>query len=278
MMRRLAELDRVDARHGLGAHPLEVPRARPARQRYNSLIAAFLTVGVLGAVVMLDPGGVATSTRALLGLDPAPPYQVPLLDPGEGSYTYMRTQPGSDQPVTWDPCRKIRVVVNPEGAPRSWESMVETAIDHVSGPSGLRFDLVGETDERPSPDRPARDPDRYGGGWAPVLDSWADEDEVPGLAGDVAGLGGGTSITELGRSRYVTGTVTLDRDAFAGISARPDAGSAGQAIVDHEFGHLVGLGHVDDSGELMSEQNRGRTTWGPGDLAGLSRLGRGRCS
>ena len=46
-----------------------------------------------------------------------------------------------------------------------------------------------------------------------------------------------------------------------------------QAIVDHEFGHLVGLDHVDDPGELMAEVNIGRTSYGPGDLEGLARLG-----
>ena len=46
-----------------------------------------------------------------------------------------------------------------------------------------------------------------------------------------------------------------------------------QAIVDHEFGHLVGLDHVTDPGELMAEVNLGRTSYGPGDLEGLARLG-----
>ena len=46
-----------------------------------------------------------------------------------------------------------------------------------------------------------------------------------------------------------------------------------QAIVDHEFGHVVGLDHVHDPRELMNEDNVGLTTYGPGDREGLARLG-----
>ena len=45
----------------------------------------------------------------------------------------------------------------------------------------------------------------------------------------------------------------------------------------HELGHLVGLGHVDAPDELMSAENHGLLTWGPGDRAGLSAVGAGRC-
>ncbi|RYP85500.1 matrixin family metalloprotease [Nocardioides guangzhouensis] len=187
----------------------------------------------------------------------------------------MAHQPGSRDPVAYDPCEVIRVEVNPDGAPAGYRELVDTAVDHVSEPTGLRFAVVGETDRRPHSDN--RRTALPGGGWPPVLVSWADSDHVPGLAGDVAGLGGSTSIEELGRRRYVTGEITLDRGAFQHISGRPDSRAQMQAILDHEFGHLIGLTHVHDRGELMSDDNVGRTTWGPGDLAGLSRLGRGRC-
>ena len=66
---------------------------------------------------MFDSSPVGTTTRALIGLSPQPPYSVPLLDPGDGSYTFMHTQPGSKAPVTYDPCEVIEVQINPEGAP-----------------------------------------------------------------------------------------------------------------------------------------------------------------
>ena len=75
--------------------------------------------------------------------------------------------------------------------------------------------------------------------------------------------------------RYVTGMVVLDRAVFDSFG--PFEQASAQAIVDHEFGHLVGLGHVDDGGELMYDKNLRVTTYGPGDLEGLARLGNVSC-
>ena len=273
MMRRLAELDRLDALHGLGADPrLAPPPARP-RHRRDALQAGLATTVLMGGLVLFDPSPVGSTTRGLLGLSPEPPYSVALLDPGDGSYAFLHQQPGSKDPVTYDPCQVIEVEINPAGAPDDYREYVDTAIERVGEASGLRFKVVGKTD-----DRPDRSPQRISGsGWEPVLVSWADEEEVPGLAGDVVGLGGSVVVETLGRARYVTGSVTLDAEPFRRVAAQLGGGPQAQAIVDHEFGHLVGLDHVTDPGELMSAENNGRTTWGPGDLAGLSRLGRGRC-
>jgi hypothetical protein len=40
----------------------------------------------------------------------------------------------------------------------------------------------------------------------------------------------------------------------------------------------VGLGHVDDVGELMYPETTSRTELGPGDRTGLDLLGRGPCT
>jgi hypothetical protein len=214
----------------------------------------------------------------MFGLGDEPLATVPLLPRGEGSFAFLATQPGrKDLPVAYSPCQPIEVVVNADDAPSGYHDLVTTAMDHISQASGLQFDLVGETEERPSTDRPGEDQGRYGDGWSPVLVAWADDDEVPALSGDVAGLGGSMAVTQFGWARYVTGTVTLDEDSFRRLESEPAGRAKQQAIVDHEFGHLVGLAHVDDLGELMSEENSGRLDWGPGDRAGLSRLGRGRC-
>ena len=66
--------------------------------------------------------------------------------------------------------------------------------------------------------------------------------------------------------------VALDRFDFVDYDMSRDQPYA-QAILDHEFGHLVGLDHVHDKDELMNEENLGLTSYGPGDLEGLARLG-----
>ena len=91
----------------------------------------------------------------------------PVAAPDAGSHAFTALQADGTTPVGYDPCRPIRVAVNPSGAPPGWRELVETAIAHVSGPSGLRFVLVGVTDDRPGG---IWDPKT---GYAPVLVSWA---------------------------------------------------------------------------------------------------------
>lgn len=192
-----------------------------------------------------------------------------LIDPDQGEYSFMMSQPlDRSEPVAYDPCSTIGVVVNPDGAPDDWEDQVQTALDHVAGPTGLTFDLEGTTDERPSLTRPLRDPERYGAGWSPVLVSWSDAEEMPGLAGDTVGLGGSQPAKVDGRFWWVTGSITIDRREFVALDADHQ-----QAVLDHELGHVVGLGHVRDPEQLMAQNNYGRTTWGNGDLEGFARLG-----
>jgi hypothetical protein len=84
----------------------------------------------------------------------------------------------------------------------------------------------------------------------------------------------------LGRSPtvYVSGTVALDAPQIAPVLDRRAGRSVVEAIVLHELGHLVGLAHVEDSGQLMyPEVQSSLTDLAPGDLTGLSRLGAGAC-
>lgn len=76
---------------------------------------------------------------------------------------------------------------------------------------------------------------------------------------------------------YLTGRVVLDVDTFTRLSRKPHGRPIAQAIVMHELGHLVGLAHVDDPGELMHSSNLERLDFGPGDRAGLALLGQGPC-
>lgn len=208
-----------------------------------------------------------------LGAPPAAP------DPA-GPFEFMRTQPDSDRPVAWDPCRPVRYVINPAGAPEGTEDLLEAAIGRTAAATGLTFTSVGTTDEEWSKERNPYQPDRYGDRWAPALITWSTEGNVPGLAGYVAGMGGGTSVSDsTGKGVYVSGQTVLDAEDLGKLLQQPAGSAAVQAVIQHELGHLLGLDHVADPTQLMySEGDPSQASdWGSGDLAGLSQLGSGEC-
>lgn len=267
----MAELDRIDREYGLGASPVIAYNSRPPKRRARSkgsVLPLVLTAVLLVGFIAFSPSENSVGLRRLLGFDNDRLAAVPQVQEGVGSYSFMQTQRGSDKPVAYDPCRPIEVAVNPQGAPDNYDQLVDTGLARTAAASGLEFTRVGLTDDR---DRPANSFTRR----QPVLIAWATEDEFPELAGDVAGIGGSIAIGQPGNMRYVTGKVILDRDTYASFGRRDTA--VAQAIVDHELGHLVGLGHVDDPGELMHESALERTTYGPGDVEGLALLGSVDC-
>ena len=309
MHRRLRELDRLDRRHGVGVptfygaytpggpdarsfspadpfargyspadpyargyspspagYPESVPypQHRPARRRGSLVVAA---------VAVLAAGGGA---MALVAPDGDRLAAAPVAQPGAGSFAFVQEQLGT--PVTYDPCEPIRYVVNDTLAPAGGAGLLAEALDTVSGATGLVFEDSGSTDEPADPHRPPRDVLRHGLGASPVLIAWTTPEQVPDLAGNVVGVAGSVAEGVGGSTmRYVSGTVYLDAADLAGILQRPGGAEQVRAIITHELGHLVGLDHVDDPGELMYAENVGRTELGPGDRQGLAVLGSGTC-
>jgi Matrixin len=267
----MAELDRLDREHGLGTMPSSATARRRGRGRSPVIPGLLISGLLLGGVVALSPAENMRSLRRLAGFDNDRALAAPEVQDRGGSFRFSVTQRGSDEPVGYDPCRPIEVAVNPSGAPDDYEELVRTAMEHTSNATGLSFARVADTT-----DRDFRRVSFVSGTHRPVLVAWATPDEEPELAGDVAGIGGSTAQDSgTGRLRYVTGAVVLDRDVFADFP--DDAEAEAQAIIDHEFGHLVGLAHVKDPGELMNATNEGQLHYGPGDLEGLARLGSLKC-
>ena len=227
------------------------------------------TVILALALFNLSPG--AAQVRHWLGVG-ADRLGAAVDSDGRGEYAFLATRRGSDLPVTWSPCEPIEYVVNPDGAPDDWEDLVEEAVATISEATGLVFDDGGETDDRDFEGRFG-----LGGRPEPVLVGWADEDEVSGLAGDVAGLAGPMSRGNGVIQSYVTGRVVLDKDAFEDLEPAIGTERKQRAIIVHELGHLVGLDHVDDPDELMYAET-GVTELGPGDRSGLAILGDGPCA
>lgn len=216
----------------------------------------------------------------------APESDEPLGAPVElrraGTFAYLRTQPDDDRrPVAWDPCRTIHVVISDEAAPAGSGGIVEDALTEVSMITGLRIEVEGPTDEVPAAVRAPVQPDRYGDRWAPLLVAWTDPTAVDGLDADTGGLGGATAVAPPGGGPqvYVTGQLLLDAPQLAASLRVAGGRDQVRSVVLHEMGHVLGLAHVDDAGQLMYPEGRvGEQGYGPGDLAGLVELGQGPCA
>lgn len=199
--------------------------------------------------------------------------------PGGGPYTFISTQTDGVTPVAYDPCRPVHYVIRPDGAPAGGEEAITAAVARVSEVTGLQFVYDGGTDEPTTLDREIFQPDRYGDRWAPVLIAWESDVQNPALAGEIVGEGGSTAVSlGDGPQVLVTGTVSLDAGQFPQILDRRHGMAIARAVILHELGHLVGLGHVEDDQQLMYPQTHGDVLdFAAGDLTGLAALGSGRC-
>jgi hypothetical protein len=270
MLRRLEELDRLDREQGLGAYPSsprhrrpgpavlpEGPGQQPRRRTHGPVIPGLvIALVILAAVMLRSPSETGYRFQQL----------VDELTGHDGSYKFVHTS-ASGRPVAWDPCDPIHYVVNPAGAPADWEDTVEGAVDEISEASAFDFAYDGTTDDRRFDDRFAQ----TDGDPLPVLISWADPADVPELEGETAGIGGSAAKRSGGHTHLVTGVVVLDQGAFEEMH-RTGRVQAQRLILAHELGHVLGLDHVDDSGELMNPEYVGQRGFGDGDRAGFTVL------
>lgn len=256
-------------------------------------VALFLAASIGTTALIRHPGAPMTTAGRPAGLPPAGheehdrPLGRPLKAPaGSGGFAYETTQADGRSPATWDPCRPIHYVTTGT-APAGAHSLLTSALARVSVVTGFQFIDDGQTDEFPLANRPAYQPDRYGGRWAPLLVAWTNPQQVPELAGKVIGLGGGSSVTaRTGRRTIVSGILFLDAPQFAHDLAAAGAAQRSEevrrqlrAVVLHEAGHLLGLAHVADPKQIMyPEAGLQVVDYGPGDLRGLNRLASGACA
>jgi predicted Zn-dependent protease len=112
-----------------------------------------------------------------------------------------------------------------------------------------------------------------------VLIGWDTQKENSRLNGTVIGFGGSSSAGVTGGPLvYVSGNVALSAEWYASVLRTPKGYAQGEAVLLHELGHLLGLGHVPDKSQIMFEMERPQVTkLGVGDLAGLAKLGGGAC-
>jgi Matrixin len=270
MHSRLRQLDRLDAGESRtdwrgrlgGACVLVVTTA---------LVLAF------GFTVFSRQWGVAMTAHGIARRSPLghPPTVVPT----GGTFAFQQHQPGiANKPVTYDPCRPVHVVVNNDLAPQGADGLLTEAIDRVAKATGLHLLMDGTTHRLP--DRNAEGRSSGGAaGMTPILVAWTTPQQVPALQGRAVGLGGSMSVGDqpLGLRHYVTGTVSLDTPDLVRMLGLPHGRALVRAVMMHELGHVVGLAHVKDPGEIMYSSNVGLTSFGPGDRRGFAALGSGEC-
>lgn len=226
----------------------------------TSVLSVLLVIGlVISMVVYLSPGLDFGNVRRTVSSDRSAGV------PGSGGegHTFMEVT-DSGAPVTWGCEAQIDLEVNPAGAPEGYADLVAAAVAQVNEVSSFTFVVAGETDDR----------EFAGRGRGPVLLGWADEQEVPELAGTTAGLGGASYVIGPGGgARSVGGMVVLDTDMPGGWLGGLDE----EVVLVHELIHVLGLGHSDDAGALMAAENSGQDELGEGDLAGLAALEDAAC-
>lgn len=190
-------------------------------------------------------------------------------------YSFLEARQGGCHPVRFNPCEPIRYVVNAALAPPGAVDDLQEAFRRVEAATGLTFVNEGPTSERAEVSRPRSQPERYGDRWAPVLVAW---DHGERFRMGVTNPAGGQSAPVDGVS--VTGVLIVNVDALA--DGKPLATGFGEGttwgrVFLHELGHLVGLGHVARSDQIMFAElgvQRGAAEFHAGDRAGLRLIGK----
>jgi hypothetical protein len=192
-------------------------------------------------------------------------------------YAFLEARQGGCQPVRFNPCEPIHYVVNAALAPPGAMDDLAEAMRRLEAATGLSFVSDGSTDEPAAVSRPLSQPQRYGDRWAPILVVW---DHGASFRMDPTNPAGGRSVPVEGVS--VSGVLIVNVDAIASDHGRSvpapgfGEGTTWGRIFIHELGHLVGLGHVARSDEIMFTEmgvQRGDAVYQAGDLAGLRLLG-----
>lgn len=179
-------------------------------------------------------------------------------------------------PITYSSCKQIPVEVYPAGGPPNAEALVREAVAIVRRASGLDIVVTGAFGGHAT-NWNFQDSDAIRAD-DPVSVSWQDGSAIERLSGEVLGLGGSSVFTRrsTGQQRLAAGAIALSREDYA-LWTRTGNEAEQLGVLLHEFGHVLGLDHVDSRGELMYPEAIGRSTFGPGDLEGLRALGQGPC-
>lgn len=248
-------------------------QAKTAKQRKKCRQRSQFTISPIappGSGPAVDPA-IDASPNLNKGLPSAPDY-APVGNPA--SYSFVGET--FDGVAHWDYCTPIKYRVNPTGMSTQLRLDIDTTLGKVSAASGLKFEFDGETDIVPFATF----------GWdsqfsideSHLIIATSTPEQVPALSGYTEGIGGSTWVDfgEGDNPRYFAGGLVIDRtaDIPSGFVSRGMG-----VLLLHEMGHVVGLGHVDDTSQIMHPLllADGPTQYQAGDLAGFASLASHDC-
>lgn len=263
-------------------------RAKRKAATFSDLLAYILLITLALGVGYLELSKRERITSQRVDVKTAPPVGVgsensrlgiPQPQTYSQSYKFTNMNSKGSAPISWDPCRAIHYVINPNNQPLNGQEMIKYAISEISYYSGFKFIFDGETDEEFSETRKGYQPEKYGEKWAPVLFTWSTPTTHPGLTKEILGEGGASILNRSGdTSIYVTGMVDLETIALDEYMSSKGDNSKVIAVILHELGHVMGLDHSEGPWEIMyPEANMQVTKLGLGDKSGLSILGSQPC-
>lgn len=181
-----------------------------------------------------------------------------IIESDEIQYTY-------GERASWSSCKPIKYLIS-TGTTEIEEASINEALAIIGELKGLKFEFAGRRDTVASQDwgRKLENND-----YRPVLISFTTPSKTDMLGGSNAGA---TVVNRSGENLnlFVSGSVAINRNAYAGLDEGFGAGMSQGNLLLHEFGHLVGLGHVDIDSALMNPTISTRTDKGFSEKATLS--------
>lgn len=192
-----------------------------------------------------------------------PPVPDTLEPDDPNAFTILRYDQ-NNEPIRWNPCRPVRVAANLTGAPDGTEPILRAAVQRLAAATEVEWTYVGRTTERAA--------DHHGSNlnravlpdvevvvsWPPVWDSPA------GGTGGAAWARDGST----GETWFVVGSVQINPNMRFSETQMLH-------LLMHELGHVAGLGHPEQSYQVMSQGGRLQLRdFRAGDRSGLAIVGR----
>ncbi len=234
---------------------------RPVRLLLAAALVGSAVTGVTPATASTPSAAVTSGTvtagaAATADVSAATPFEL--------------TSERTGKPLRWLACRPIEYRINPSGEPAGMTAVVRRVMDTIGRQTGTRFRYAGHTSHRFASTGHADMPTVY----LQFTAARHTAGQTFGWPGQV-GVGGPSGAwIDSGGSRYeaiVYGRVLLST-RFEG--PREGSGATWRALIMHEVGHALNLGHRASATEVMHAELTERTPdrFSPREVRALRRV------